>query len=58
MVSVEVEDGAPRDEVENYKDMQCVGSCEGAARLYRFSIAKQYPPVKELHVHLKDTQTV
>ena len=58
MVSVEVEDGAPRDEVQNYKDMRCVGSCEAAARLYGFSIAKQYPPVKELRVHLKDDQTV
>ena len=58
MVSAEIEDGAPRDEIENYKDMRCVGSCEAAARLYGFSIAKQHPPVKELHVHLKDAQTV
>ena len=58
MVSAEIEDGAPRDEIENYKDMRCVGSCEAAARLYGFSIAKQHPPVKELRVHLKDAQTV
>ena len=58
MASVEVEDGALRDEIENYKDMRCVGSCEAAARLYGFSIAKQHPPVKELRVHLKDAQTV
>ena len=38
--------------------MRCVGSCEAAARLYGFSIAKQHPPVKELRVHLKDAQTV
>ena len=58
MVSAEVEDGVPRDEIENYKDMWCVGSCEAAARLYGFSIAIQHPPVKKLRVHLKDTQTV
>ena len=53
MVSTEIEDRVPRDE-----DMQCVGSCEAAARLFGFSIAKQHPPVKELRVHLKDAQTV
>ena len=58
MVSAEIEDRALRDKIENYKDMRCVGSCEAAARLYGFSIAKQHPPVKELRVHLKDTQTV
>ncbi len=58
MVSVEVENGAPRDEIENYKDMRCVGSCEAAARLYGFPVAKQWPPVKALRVHLKDDQTV
>lgn len=59
MVSVEVDDGAPRDEVQNYKDMRCVGSCEAAARLYGFSIAKQYPHVKELRVRcLGDPQTL
>jgi hypothetical protein len=38
--------------------MRCVGSCEACARIYGFSVAKQYPPVKELYVHLKDEQTV
>jgi len=58
MVNTVVDDGAPRDEIENYKDMRCVGSCEAVARILGYSIAKQHPPVKELRVHLKDEQTV
>ena len=58
MVSVELEDGTPRDEIKNYKDMRCIGSCEAAARLYQFSVSTQFSSVKDLCVNLKEGQTV
>ena len=47
-----------RDEIENFKDFRCCGSCEAAYKLFKFPIACQYPAVKELPVHLKDQQPV
>ena len=59
MVSAEIEgDQGGRDEIENYKDMRCVGSSEAAYKLFSFPIASQHPAVKELRVHLKDGQMV
>ena len=59
MVSAEMEDHqGGRDEIENYKDMRCVGSCEAAWKLFQFPIASQYPSVKDLRVHLDEGQTV
>ena len=59
MVSTELEGNTgPRDEIENYKDMRCVGSCEAAWKLFQFPIATQFPSVKGLRVHLEDHQMV
>ena len=57
MVNAEIEEGG-RDEIENYKDMRCVGSSEAAYKLFVFPIANQFPSVKELRVHLKDEQVI
>ena len=57
-MSVELEDGAPRDEIENYNYMRCIGSYEAAARMYQLSVTTKFPSVKELCVYLKEGQTV
>ena len=59
MVSAEPDDpAAGRDEIENFKDFRCCGSCEAAYKLNKFPIACQHPAVKELRVHLKGDQPV
>ena len=59
MVSAELEDqDGGRDEIENYKDMRCVGSSEAAYKLFTFPIAAQFPSVKELRVHIKGGQQI
>ena len=58
MVNIQLQDCIPRDEIGNYKDRRCVGSCEAAAGLFKFPIADKYPSVMELHVHLNDSQMI
>ena len=53
-----VEEGQQRDEIKQYVDLRSVGSSEAAWHLVAFPIAKRYPPVQTLRVHLEDQQQV
>ena len=53
-----VEEGQTRDEIRQYEDLRSVGSSEAAWHLMAFPIAKRYPPVQTLRVHLEDQQQV
>ena len=57
MVRTEVE-GQERDEVEEYVDLRSIGSSEAVWHLFAFHIAKKYPAVYALRVHLKEQQQV
>ena len=61
MVKAEV-DGASveeaRDEISEYEDLRSVGSSEASWHLMAFPIARKYPAVKALRVHLEDEQQV
>ena len=53
-----VEEGQQRDEIKQYVDLRSVGSSEATWHLVAFPIAKRYPPVQTLRVHLEDQQQV
>ena len=53
-----VEEGQQRDEIKQYVDLRSVGSSEATWHLLAFPIAKRYPPVQTLRVHLEDQQQV
>ena len=53
-----VEEGQHRDEIRQYVDLRSVGSSEAAWHLVAFPIAKRFPPVQTLRVHLEDQQQV
>ena len=57
MVRAEVE-GAEVDEVEEFKDRRSTGSGEAAHRLFAFPVAKKFPPVYALRIHLEEEQQV
>ena len=48
----------PRDEIEEYEDLRSVGSSEATWHLMAYPIARKFPTVKALRVHLKDEQQV
>ena len=51
-------EGQERDEISQYEDLRSVGSSEAAWHLMAFPIARRYPPVQTLRVHLEDQQQV
>ena len=53
-----VEEGQQRDEIKQYVDLRSVGSSEATWHLLAFPIARRYPPVQTLRVHLEDQQQV
>ena len=53
-----VEEGQQRDEIRQYEDLRSVGSSEAAWHLMAFPMAKRYPPVQALRVHLEDQQQI
>ena len=53
-----VEEGQPRDEIRQYEDLRSVGSSEATWHLMAFPMAKRYPPVQALRVHLEDQQQI
>ena len=57
MVSAEVE-GAEVNEVEQFKDRRSTGSGEAAHRLFAFPVAKKYPAVYALRIHLDEEHQV
>ena len=57
MVRTEVE-GQERDEIEEYLDLRSVGSSEVVWHIFAFHIAKKYPAVYALRIHLKEEQQV
>ena len=58
MVRTEIHDDDIKDEISEYVDLRSVGSSEAAWHLFNFNIAKKYPAVYALRVHLKDEQHV
>ena len=58
MVRTEVEDDMLKDEIKEYIDLRSVGSSEASWHLFNFVIAKKYPAVYALKVHLQDEQQV
>ena len=57
MVRAEVE-GAEMDEIDEFKDRRSTGSGEAAHRLFAFPVAKKFPAVYALRIHLEGEQTV
>ena len=53
-----LEEGQQRDEIKQYEDLRSVGSSEAAWHLLAFPMAKRYPPVQTLRVHLEDQQQI
>ena len=60
MVTIQVEGQAaePSDEIAEYVDLRSVVSKEAAWHLLAFPIAKRYPPVQALRIHMQDQQQV
>ena len=59
MLRTEVETGEETvDEIEQYIDMRSIGSSEACWHIFNFNIAKKFPAVIALRVHLKDEQHV
>ena len=57
MVRAEVE-GAEKDEIDEFEDRRSTGSGEAAHRLFAFPVAKKFPAVKDLRIHLENEQMV
>ena len=57
MVRTDVE-GREKDEVEDYLDLRSIGSSESAWHLLGFPIAKKFPAVYAMRIHLEDEQQV
>ena len=47
-----------RDEITDYEDLRCVGSCEACWHLYSFNMAENFPVVQVLRLHLENQQHV
>ena len=53
-----VVEGEERDEIEEYRNLRSIGSSEAAWTAFAFEVAKNYPAVTALRVHLEDQQLV
>ena len=60
MVRTEVEENEDviKNEIDEYVDLRSVGSSEAAWHIFNFNIAKNYPAVYVLRIHLEDEQHV
>ena len=58
MVRSEVEGHEARDEIAEYEDLRSVGSSEAAWHLNAFPIARKYPAVHAMRVHLEGNQQI
>ena len=59
MIRTEIEtEGAAVDEIGEYIDMRSIGSSEACWHIFNFKIAKKFPAVSALRVHLEDEQHV
>ena len=58
MVRTEVEGQDGRDEIAEYEDLRSVGSSEAMWHLMAYPIARKYPAVQALRVHLDGEQQV
>ena len=59
MVRTEIDgDASETNEITDYIDLRSVGSSEAAWHIFNFNIAKNYPAVYVLRVHLEDEQHV
>ena len=58
MVRAEIDDETVKDEIAEYVDLRSVGSSEAAWHLFNFIIAKKYPSVYALRIHMEDEQHV
>ena len=59
MVRAEIDDeDQEKSEIADYIDMRSVGSSEASWHIFNFNIAKNYPAVYALRVHLEDEQHV
>ena len=59
MVRAEVDDDElDKNEIAEYIDLRSVGSSEAAWHIFNYNIAKNYPAVSALRVHLEDEQNV
>ena len=58
MVRTEVEGFEVRDEIAEYEDLRSVGSSEAVWHLMAYPIARKYPAVQALRVHLEGEQQV
>ena len=54
---IDDEDGE-KSEIAEYTDLRSVGSSEASWHIFNFNIAKNYPAVYTLRVHLEDEQHV
>ena len=54
MVRTEIADETIKDEITEYIDLRSVGSSEATWHIFSFIIAKKYPAVYALRVHLED----
>ena len=58
MVHTGVEGYEVRDEIAEYEDLQSVGSSEAVWHLMAYPIARKYPAVHAMWVHLEGEQQV
>ena len=60
MVRTEVDENEDivKNEIDEYVDLRSVGSSEAAWHVFNFNIAKNYPAVYVLRIHLEDEQHV
>ena len=58
MVCTEVDGQDGRDEIAEYEDLRSVGSSEAVWHLMAYPIARKYPAVQALRVHLEGDQQV
>ena len=58
MVCTKVEGQDGRDEIAEYEDLRSVGSSEAVWHLMAYPIARKYPAVQALRVHLEGEQQV
>ena len=55
---IETESDKLQDEIEEYVDLRSIGSSEACWHIFNFHIAKKYPAVIALRVHMEEEQQI
>ena len=60
MVRTEIENDSEgiKDEIEEFVDLRSIGSSEACWHIFNFNIAKKFPDVIALRVHLEEEQHI